>query len=436
MSAATPATRVVVLGGGFAGLTFCQTLRDPRFQLTLIDRQNHHLFQPLLYQVATAGLSMPDIAQPLRSILAKQENVSTVMDEVVRLDLPGRRVICASHTLEYDYLVIGLGVKTGYFGHNEWEAHTFGLKSLEDAMALRRQVLLAFERAEMEEDPVEIERLLTMVVVGGGPTGVEMAGSLAELARTVLKKDFRRIDPTKARIHLIEAGPKLLGMFPDDLPDYTAASLGRLGVTVHTNCAVKNVSEGVVETALMSIRAETIVWAAGVEAHGIVQGLEDIPKDRGGRLQVQPDLSLPGHPEVFAAGDIVSLVDKNGVRVPGVAPAAMQMGQHIARLVARDARHQATARALKTDLPRAAYTYFDKGSMATIGRSKAVAAAGPLRFRGFIAWLMWLFVHLMFLIGLRNRVTVFLQWVWAYVTWERGARIIAGGRAKHNVLRK
>lgn len=435
MSHATRATHVVVLGGGFAGLTFCQTLRDPRFRITLIDRQNHHLFQPLLYQVATAGLSMPDIAQPLRSILAIQENVTTLMDEVKEIDLEGRRVICASHTLEYDYLIIGLGVKTSYFGHPAWEAYTFGLKSLEDAMALRRQVLLAFERAEMEEDPAEIERLLTMVVVGGGPTGVEMAGSLAELARTVLKQDFRRIDPTKARIHLIEGGPKLLGMFPDDLPDYTAESLGRLGVTVHTNCVVKDIKEGVVETAGMTLRAETIVWAAGVEASGIVQGLDSVPRDRGGRLQVLPDLSLPGHPEVFAAGDIVSLVDKNGVRVPGVAPAAMQMGRHLAKLVARDARRCEAGRPLDPNVPRAAFAYFDKGSMATIGRSRAVAAAGPLRFRGFIAWLMWLFVHLMFLIGLRNRVFVFLQWVWAYATWERGARIIAGGRAKKNILR-
>lgn len=435
MSNALPASRVVVLGGGFAGLTFCQTLRDPRFHITLIDRQNHHLFQPLLYQVATAGLSMPDIAQPLRSILAKRENVTTLMDEVKRIDLPRRQVICARRTLEYDYLVIGLGVKTSYFGHPEWEQHTFGLKSLEDAMALRRQVLLAFERAEMEEAPAEIERLLTMVVVGGGPTGVEIAGSLAELARTVLKQDFRRIDPAKARIHLIEGGPKLLGMFPEDLPDYTAASLATLGVTVHTNCLVKNIQKGVVETSTMTLQAETIVWAAGVEANGVVEGLEEIPRDRSGRLQVLPDLSLPGYPEVFAAGDIVSLVDKNGVRVPGVAPAAMQMGRHLAKLVARDERRRATGLPLDPLVPRPAFAYFDKGSMATIGRSKAVAAVGPWRVRGFVAWLMWLFVHLLFLVGLRNRVSVFLQWVWAYLTWERGARIIAGGRAKKDQLR-
>lgn len=425
MSTSSHPARVVVLGGGFAGLAFCQALDDARFQVTLIDRQNHHLFQPLLYQVATAGLSMPDIAQPLRAILSDKPNITTLMDEVRRIDLDAKRVECAGHALEYDYLVIALGAQTGYFGHNEWALHTVGLKSLEDAMDIRRRVLLAFEQAEMSEDSAEIERLLTMVVVGGGPTGVEMAGSLAELARTVLNRDFRRIDPSKARIHLIEAGPKLLPMFPGELPDYTAAQLARLGVTVHVNCPVREIGPNHVAAGTMTLSPSLIVWAAGVEASSVTRTLgETIPLDRGGRIEVLPDLSLPGHPEVFAAGDIASLTDRNGIKVPGVAPAASQMGRHIAKLIEQDKKFQAAARKFSTDVPRPAFAYWDKGAMATIGRSKAVAAAAGFRFTGFIAWLMWLFVHLMFLIGMRNRVSVFLQWVWAYITWERGARII------------
>jgi NADH:quinone reductase (non-electrogenic) len=420
-------TRVVVLGGGFAGLAVCRELRDPAFAITLIDRQNHHLFQPLLYQVATAGLSMPDIAQPLRSILADHPNVTTLMDDVQAIDLEAKQVRCSGRTLDYDFLVVALGAQTGFFGHAEWARHAVGLKSLEDAMELRRRVLLAFERAEMSDDPVEIERLLTMVIVGGGPTGVEMAGALAELARVVFKRDFRRIDPTRARIHLIEAGPRLVTMMPADLSEYTAAQLGRMGVSVHLNCAVKNIGEGLVEAGSMTLRAGLIIWAAGVEANTLTRSLAGIPLDRAGRIEVMPDLSLPGHPEVFAAGDIVSLIDRNGVRLPGVAPAAIQMGHHIAKLVKNDPAFRATAKKFATDIPRPAFAYFDKGSMATIGRSKAVAAAGPFKFRGFLAWLMWLFVHLLFLTGLRNRLIVFLQWVWAYVTWERGARIIAKG---------
>ena len=415
---------VVVLGGGFAGLTFCQSLDDRRFRITLIDRQNHHLFQPLLYQVATAGLSAPDISQPLRSILADRERVTTLMDEVQSIDLEKKEVRCASHTLAYDYLVIALGARTGYFGHNEWAAQTIGLKSLDDAMNIRRRVLLAFERAEMAEDDAEIERLLTMVVIGGGPTGVEMAGALAELAKQVLTNDFRRIRPDRARIHLIEAGSRLLATFPAPLSSYTLGTLAKMGVCVHLDSPVKKIDAGVVETASLRLQAETIVWAAGVEASGVTRTLHGIPLDRGGRIEVLPDLSLPGHPEVFAAGDIVSLVDKNGVKVPGLSPAAMQMGRHIAAVIRDDERWHAAASRFSTLVPRAAYAYWDKGSMATIGRKAAVASFAGLQLRGFIAWLMWLFVHLMFLIGMKNKISVFVQWVWAYVTWKRGARII------------
>lgn len=401
---------VLILGGGFAGLSCAKALDDPAFHVTLVDRWNHHLFQPLLYQVATAGLSTTEIAQPLRSILSEHKNVTTLMDEVVRIDLDGKQVVTKERTLPYDHLVIALGAKTGFFGRNEWEPFTFGLKSLDDAMRIRREVLLAYEKAEATNDPAETARLLTMVIVGGGPTGVEMAGSLAELANVVLREDFRHIDPAQSNVHLIEAGPKLLPVFPDTLTNYTRKHLEDMGVTVHLNCPVKEVGEGYVIAGDQRIEANIIVWAAGVEASPVTKTLAGVPLDRGGRIQVQPDLSLPGYPQVYAAGDLVSLTDVNKVRVPGVCPAAIQMGQHIAKVI------------LKGD--RIPYAYWDKGSMATIGRKAAVAMFKGMNFRGFFAWLMWLFVHLLFLVGMRNRAAVFLHWVWSYFTWQRGARII------------
>ena len=401
---------VLILGGGFAGLTCAKELNDPRFHVTLVDRWNHHLFQPLLYQVATAGLSTTEIAQPLRSILADHKNVTTLMDEVTQIDLENKKVITKERILVYDHLVIALGAKTGFFGRNEWEPFTFGLKSLEDAMHIRREVLLAFEKAEATNDPAETARLLTMVVVGGGPTGVEMSGSLAELAKVVLKHDFRHIDPTQAHVHLIEAGPKLLPMFSEGLTRYTREHLEDIGVSVHLNCPVKEVGKGYVIAGEQRIEADIIIWAAGVEASPVTRTLAGVPLDRGGRIQVQPDLSLPGYPQVYAAGDLVSLTDVKGVRVPGVCPAAIQMGQHIAKVITKGDR-----------IP---YAYWDKGSMATIGRKAAVAMFKGMNFRGFFAWLMWLFVHLLFLVGMRNRAAVFLHWVWSYFTWQRGARII------------
>lgn len=401
---------VLILGGGFAGLSCAKALSDPRFHVTLVDRWNHHLFQPLLYQVATAGLSTTEIAQPLRSILSDHKNVTTLMDEVVTIDLPGKQVVTKERTLRYDHLVIALGAKTGFFGRNEWEPYTFGLKSLDDAMRIRKEVLLAFEKAEAANDPAETQRLLTMVIVGGGPTGVEMAGSLAELANVVLRDDFRRIDPTKTHVHLIEAGPKLLPVFPDKLTNYTREHLEGMGVQVHLNCPVKEVGPGYVLAGDQRIEANIIVWAAGVEASPVTKTLAGVPLDRGGRIQVQPDLSLPGHPQAYAAGDLVSLTDVNNVRVPGVCPAAIQMGEHIAKVIQKGDR-----------IP---YAYWDKGSMATIGRKAAVAMFKGMNFNGFFAWLMWLFVHLLFLVGMRNRAAVFLHWVWSYFTWQRGARII------------
>ena len=405
---------VLILGGGFAGLACAKGLADERFRVTLVDRWNHHLFQPLLYQVATAGLTMAEIAQPLRGILSAQKNVTTLMDEVSQIDLEARRVHLKEHVLEYDFLVIALGAKTGYFGHSEWAEHTLGLKSLDDAMTIRKEVLLAFERAESASDPEQASRLLNMVVVGGGPTGVEMAGSLSELAQVVLKEDFRRIDPSLAQVHLIEAGSKLLPSFPGELSDYTLKRLETMGVTVHLNAPVKEVGKGYVVTDKTRFESDIVIWAAGVEASEVTRTLAGIPLDRGGRIEVLPDLSLPGHPEVFAAGDLVALIDPKGVRVPGVSPAAIQMGQFIAKLIPAEGMA----------VPRPAFVYWDKGSMATIGRKAAVVSVSGVQMRGFLAWLMWLFVHLLFLMGMRNRVSVFVHWTWSYFTWQRGARII------------
>lgn len=414
-NAALTQKHVVILGGGFAGLACAKELRAEHLRVTLVDRWNHHLFQPLLYQVATAGLAMTEIAQPLRSILSQHKNVTTLMAEVASIDLAARQVHLRDRVLDYDFLVLALGAKTSYFGHSQWEEHTLGLKSLDDAMAVRKKVLLAFEKAEASGDPAEVERLLTMVVVGGGPTGVEMAGSLAELARVVLKEDFRRIDPARARVHLIEAGARLLPTFPEALSDYTRRRLERTGVTVHLNCPVREVGAGFVLAGDHRIDSDLVVWGAGVEASAVTRTLAGVPLDRAGRVEVLPDLSLPGHPEVFAAGDIASLTDKNGVRVPGVCPAAMQMGRFIARVI-QESPNAGDA--------RPAFGYLDKGSMATIGRSAAVASFAGVQARGFLAWLMWLFVHLIFLMGMRNRAAVFLHWVWSYCTWQRGARVI------------
>lgn len=405
---------VLILGGGFAGLACAKGFADERYRVTLVDRWNHHLFQPLLYQVATAGLTMAEIAQPLRAILSAQKNVTTLMDEVSRIDLEGRQVHLKEHVLGYDFLVVALGAKTGYFGHSEWAEHTLGLKSLDDAMNIRRQVLLSFERAESASDPEQAARLLNMVVVGGGPTGVEMAGSLSELAKVVLKEDFRRIDPSLAQVHLVEAGPRLLPTFPEELSDYTLKRLESMGVTVHLNAPVKEVGKGHVRTDKERFESDIVIWAAGVEASEVTRTLAGIPLDRGGRIEVLPDLSLPGHPEVFAAGDLVALTDAKGVRVPGVSPAAIQMGQFIAKLIQEEGMA----------VPRRAFEYWDKGSMATIGRKAAVVSVGGVQMRGFLAWLMWLFVHLLFLMGMRNRVSVFVHWTWSYFTWQRGARII------------
>jgi NADH dehydrogenase len=410
--------QVVVLGAGFGGLTFCQQFHHARAQVILVDRTNHHLFQPLLYQVATAGLSAPEIAQPIRAILSPRPDITVLLDQVRELNLAERRVHLQNTTLAYDYLILALGSCTGYFGHPEWEQFAPGLKTLEDALRIRSQVLLAFERAENATDAAERDRLMTVVIVGGGPTGVELAGAFAELARTVLKRDFRRIDPAQARIILIEAAPGILGHLPPELTRSATSQLERLGVRVRTSTPVKAIRQAEVELANSEIiRADNIIWAAGVAANPLTRQL-GVELDRAGRVKVNPDLSLPGRPEVFAIGDMALVPGENGKPVPGVSPAAMQMGKHVA-LIIGDELDLGVGRA-----PRPAFKYWDRGTMATIGRSAAVAAIGKLRFSGLAAWLAWLFVHLIFLIGFRNKLAVLLQWTYSYFAYKRSARII------------
>ena len=411
---------VVVLGAGFGGLTFCKNFRHPTARVTVVDRTNHYLFQPLLYQVAAAGLSAPEIAQPIRSILSNRPDITVLLDQVTAFDLVNRQVALENNRLDYDYLVLALGSCTSYFGHPEWEKFAPGLKTVDDALRIRSRVLLAFEKAENTSDAAERERLMTIVIVGGGPTGVELAGSFAELARTVLNRDFRRIDPTKARILLIEGGPAILSQFPPDLTESGQQQLTRLGVQVRTNTRVKNIRDRVVELETgESIATENILWAAGVSAVSLTKKL-GVELDRAGRVKVNPDLSLPGRPEVFAIGDMALVLQENGKPVPGVSPAAMQMARHVATLI-EDELDLGAGHA-----PRPAFSYWDRGSMATIGRSAAVAWIGKLKMSGLLAWLTWLFVHLIFLIGFRNKIAVLLQWAYSYFAYKRSARIITG----------
>ncbi len=415
--------RVVVVGAGFGGLTFCQTFREPGARITLVDRRNHHLFQPLLYQVATGGLSAPDIAQPIRSILANDPNLNVLLDEVTGFDLAARQVQTAKTTLSYDYLVLAFGGVTSYFGHPEWEQFAPGLKTLEDALRIRNQVLLAFEHAEAEPSAERHRKLMTMVVVGGGPTGVELAGAFSELARHVLLHDFRNIDPREARVVLIEAGPRILSHLPEDLSESAERQLRNLGVEVLTSTKVKSIGEQLVELETGErIEAATIVWAAGVSAHPLTRKLGNgVELDRAGRVKVNPDLSLQGHPEVFAIGDMALVIGEDGKPVPGVSPAAMQMAKHAAKIISGELQG--------TPGGRTPFRYHDKGTMATIGRSAAVAILGNQHLSGFIAWLAWLAVHLLFLIGFRNKLSVLLQWAYSYLTYKRGARIVFGERA-------
>ncbi len=409
---------IVVLGAGFGGLTFAKDFPSELARITIVDRQNHHLFQPLLYQVASSGLAAPDIAQPIRSILRKKPNLTVLLADVTGIDPPSRSVHLVDGTLGYDYLVIALGSQTSYFGHPEWEQFAPGLKTLDDAQRLRRNSLLAYEKAERESDPQRRQELMTTVVIGGGPTGVELAGSFAELARTVLYRDFDHIDPRQARIILIEGSPRLLGTFPEDLSASAKKQIEGLGVEVRLHTRVTAIRAGEVDLGGEVIRAGNIVWAAGVGAVPVTQSL-GVPLDRAGRVLVQSDFSLPGHTNVFAIGDLASLTDANGVVVPGVAQGGIQGGAHVAKVIARELREGPGA-------VRPAFAYWDKGNMATIGRTHAIAQIGKLHLTDYPAWLSWLALHLFFLIGLRNRISVLIQWTYSYFTYRRGARIILG----------
>ena len=416
MSSTTPhRPHIVVLGAGFGGLTFAKKFPDGLAHVTVVDRTNHHLFQPLLYQVATAGLAVPDVAQPVRSILTRKDDVTVLMNEVTAIDLDARRVSLADSELTYDYLILAIGGCTSYFGHPEWEEHAPGLKSIEDAIRIRREVLGAFERAEMTDDPAERERLTTIIVVGGGATGVELAGTFAELQRTVLSRDFRRVRFDRAKVILLEAGDRVLDPYPKRLSQKAREQLESLGVKLMLNTRVQDIRPGEVVTDKGTLRAANILWGAGVQAVSLTRTL-GVETDRAGRLKVQPDLSLPGHPEVLALGDIVTLVDPKKQVVPGVAPAAIQQGKHTALNIERALAGQ----------PLRAFKYRDKGSLATIGRAAAVADFGRVRFGGFFAWMAWLLIHILFLIGFRNRFLVIIQWAWAYFTFQRGARLITG----------
>ena len=410
----------MVLGAGFGGLTFCQHFRASDTRVTIVDRTNHHLFQPLLYQVAAAGLSAPEIAQPVRSILSHHRNVTVLLDDVERISLGTRQVFLKQNSLSYDYLVLALGSRTSYFGHPEWEQFAPGLKTLNDALQIRSRVLLAFEQAENVTSPEQRARLMTIVIVGGGPTGVELAGAFAELARVVLKRDFRRIDPSQAKIVLLEAAPTILNMLPPELSASAVQQLQDLGVQVRTATRVKEIRDRQIELDSGElINAENIIWAAGVSATPLTSQL-GVELDRAGRVKVNADLSLPAHPEVFAIGDMALVMNADGKPVPGVSPAAMQMARHVARLI-EDELALGPGRS-----PRPPFSYWDKGTMATIGRSAAVAKVGKAEFSGLLAWLAWLFVHLIFLLGFRNKIAVLLQWTYSYFAYKRSARIITG----------
>ncbi|MEW6542721.1 MAG: NAD(P)/FAD-dependent oxidoreductase [Nitrospirota bacterium] len=406
---------VVVVGAGFGGLYAVRALRHAEVRITVVDRHNYHLFQPLLYQVATAGLSPGDIAHPIRSVLRRQKNACVLLAEAVKIDVHARTVSLADGEVGYDYLILAAGVRHSYFGHREWEALAPGLKSVEDALEIRRRILLAFEKAEREPDEAKRQALLTFVIVGAGPTGVELAGAIAEIAHQVMVQDFRAIDPREARIVLIEAGPRVLPSFPEELSREAEAALARLHVDVKKRTPVTEIRPDRVLCGTQAVPAATVLWAAGVTASPLAASL-DVPLDRAGRVLVEPDLSIPGHPEVFVIGDLAAFTHQIGEPLPGLAPVAIQQGRHAANTILR----------LCQGLPSEPFRYRDRGTLATIGRASAVADFGRIRLSGFFAWIVWTFVHIFFLIGFRNRVAVLLEWAWAYLALQRSARLITG----------
>ena len=408
--------KVIIIGGGFGGLWAAKALAKKPVELTLIDRKNHHVFQPLLYQVATAVLSPGEIAQPIRRILHKYKNIEVILGEVVGFDKENNKVTLAGgSTIDYDYLIVAAGARHSYFGHDEWAETAPGLKTLEDAVEIRRRVLLAFELAERDAYLTGKQRQLNFVVVGGGPTRVELAGAIADIARQALAIDFKVIDTRKARVSLYEGSNAILGTFGHDLSDSAKSQLESLGVEVFLNSFVTDVEPGRIKAGENWIDADVVLWATGVAASPLGRAL-GVGIDTAGRVLVEPDLSLKEFKNVFVIGDMASLKQENGEPVPGVSPAAMQMGEVTAANILRDLKGE----------PREKFTYWDKGTMATIGRKKAIAQAAGMKFKGFIAWMMWLFLHVFFLIGFRNRLAVMFDWLWAYLTRERSARLITG----------
>ncbi len=407
---------VVIVGGGFAGLYAAKGLEDADVRITVVDRKNHHLFQPMLYQVATAALSPSDIASPIRSILRNQRNAEVLLGEVVGVEADNQEIsLDDGSSIHYDYLMIATGARHSYFGRDQWEILAPGLKSLEDAEEIRKRILLSFEAAEREKDPIKRHAHLTFVVVGGGPTGVEVAGALAEIRRYALRRDFRHIDPREATVMLLEGGPRILPSYPPRLSLRAKLELRRLGVEVREQTMVTDIRPHSVVAAGWTIPTRTIVWAAGNVASPLTRTL-GVPLDNQGRVVVEPDCTIPGHPQVFVLGDAAAFTHQTGGTLPGVCPVAIQMGKYAAGVIAGDLLGR----------PRSPFRYWNKGQLAVIGRGHAVADTGRLHFGGFFAWLAWIFVHIFFLIGFRNRVIVLFEWAWAYLTYQRGARLITG----------
>lgn len=419
--------RVVIVGSGFGGLNAALALAGSEAQITIVDRRNHHTFQPLLYQVATAGLSPAEITAPIRSIFSRHKNVEVLMEEVTGFGLERRVVQTANQEIPYDFLIVAAGASHAYFGHDEWEEYAPGLKTIEDALEIRRRVLLAFELAEREASPSVSYAPLNFVVVGGGPTGVELAGTLAEICHHSLAGEFRMTDPKRARITLVEGGPNVLPSYAADLSRSAREQLNRLGVEVLTSAMVTKVEPGAIYIGEKRMDAAVILWAAGVLASPLGKKL-GVPVDRAGRVLVNSDLSVPGHADVFVIGDLAALNDASGKLLPGVAPVAIQQGRFVAKLIRQElcSSTAGTERPTESDSTRPAFHYHDKGSLATIGRAAAIAQFGKIHISGYLAWLAWLFIHILFLIGFRNRLLVLIQWASSYLTYERGARLITG----------
>lgn len=415
--------KVIVIGAGFAGINAVKTLaRDKGLGITLIDRRNHHLFQPLLYQVATAGLSPADIATPIRAIFNEYENVNVIMANVDRVDISQKLIHAENQTYQFDYLIMACGAKHSYFAHPEWENVSPGLKTLEQATEIRRRILLAFEQAEKEDNADLQKEYLTFVIVGGGPTGVELAGTIGEISRYTLSQDFRRIHPERTRVLLVEASPRILPAFSEKLSKLAAKDLEKLGVQIWTSTRVTNITSDKVEFGTESIRARTIIWAAGVQPSSLGQSL-NVPLDKIGRVIVEKDLSIKNHSNVFVLGDQAFFSTEDGRGLPGLAPVAMQQGTHAAKNILNDLKNKS----------RNEFHYKDKGMMATIGRKSAIVQMKHVEFGGFFAWMTWLFVHIFYLIGFKNRIFVFMQWAWSYVTFKRGARLIVDKEWRSNL---